>query len=300
MAEETVSTSEEAEEVSADDLADQLGESEEGATAEADAPVKEGATPEEEGDAEFEYDPGDGSGVQRLTAEQLAQRLSNYQKLQAKVGSQANEIGEYNRRIKELEEAKQRQVDNEEVATNGWDEADFEDPDVVRKALVEVLSQNKKLQAQVAGIPSLVETVAEQKAGERAAIAEYNRVVAGHPKLNRYDQGAKESIVQAAINFGNARNKTAGRTIYPNLSSAVDGFLATISGEAKPLTQAAFLKSLKKPGGEVASASGTKSSSDVVKRYKDLSTSEARAKFLATLTDEEEKLINAAIYAGEV
>ena len=293
MADEQITDLEEEKVVSSAELAETFGE---------EPSAGESATPESgdvqpEPDYDFEYTTSEGS-VEKLTTSQMAERLANYKKLQSKLGLQGDEIGEYKRRIAEFEKAKTTSgASPQQIATPDYSDEDMEDPSIVKKILQDVLAQNANLAKQVESLPTII----EQKTEERETIREMQRVMASHPRLKNFkDERLKEAIVRNASVFGVAKNKETGQVIYNDLDSAVDGFFTLMRGGVEPVTQQAFVRNLKSPQNEVLPAGGGRPIGDVVKRYGQLKSPDERANFLSTLSDEEVKLIDSAVYAGEV
>ena len=262
-----------------------------------EAPTSTENEAEEQTEEIFEFDAGDGN-IERMTSKELADRLANYRKLQSQIGKLHNERAELSKKLEELE-SKQK-VEPEEKIDTEIDIDDYDDPDVIRKVLAKIETRTKELDEKLSKIPDIVSNIAEKKAEERAALQEYNKTLATHPKLKGMSEEVKKATANAAIEFGMMVNQKTGKDVYPDLASAIDGYLAAMAGEQKPVvTMQGFVKSLK-VSGEQLSSTGTKSTDDVVKRYAKLETDEERAEFLSKLSDEEVKLIDNAVYNGEI
>jgi hypothetical protein len=284
------------EEVTAEELTAQFGEKT--GTGEGEGEGVESTTkteaPTSESEYDFEYTSPDGS-VEKLTSSQMAERLANYRKLQSEYGKTKDEVAEYKRRVKEYED-RFTPAGTRPTATDGQQDltdADMEDPEILRK----VLKQNAEFSEKLKNLPREI----EEKAQERETIQEMQRVMATHPRLKKFkNERLREAIVRNASVFAVARNQEVGQIVYADLDSAVDGFFTLLQGEQESVTQQAFVRSLKSPSQEVLPAGGGKAIGDVVKRYAQLKSPEERANFLTKLTDEEVKIIDAAVYAGEI
>lgn len=282
---------------------------EEGATSEGEA--QESPTPEPEAAAEestpegdeflYEFDPGDGSGVQQLTASEMAQKLANYRKLESTVGRQANELAEYRKKggdqpAPQPQQVQQQAQPQQQSAVNMEDlnNLDWEDPDVVREMMGKVLTQNQALQRKLDNIDETIDA----KASERETQRELMSVASNNKNLSHMqDIEARKTACQLAAQWAITRNQQAGTTVYPDLESAVNGYYALLRGEKEPGTsEKALIRRLRQPG-TPAAPTGGKPSGDVVQRYKALKTNQERAEFLSKLSDEEEAYVTQQIYA---
>ncbi len=288
MAEE-LTTPEENKSVSPEELEAQLGEEESsGGSATPEGAVS--TEPSIESDYEVPYPDG---SKEKIDTAVMSERLINYPSLQKKVGQQADELGEFRRKEAEWKKANQPVVTPEESPKEGsYTDEEMEDPAVLKKAFGNVMEQNAKLAKQVEELPGIIAKETE----EQESIREMRRVMGNHPKLKDLkDKDLKEQIVRGASAFGVIKNQEAGRTVYADINSAVDGYFALMKGEAEQVTQQTFVRNLKSPQNEVLPTSGGKPIGDVIKRYTQITDEKERHAFVKTLSDEELELISAEI-----
>lgn len=278
----------------------------EGATPSGDA-GQTGATPQEgaagaEGQEDFEFE----YKGRRFSPEKMGEILDNYDNLQTEYGRKSNELAE----LKRQREAGQQPTGRQEGTPakpakpapeieKMINEADLEDPEELRRVFSAVLTENAHLKRTIQEVPKTMEATLE----EREAQAEMRHVMSSNPNMKPFegDSTMQEAICRVSAALGVARNRNAGKTLYPDLNSSVNAFFATMKGEQAPMKQAQFIKILKRgEGGPALPASGGKPIGDVVQRYKALKTQDERVKFMEKLTDEEQKIIDNAVYTGEI
>ena len=260
-----------------------------------------------EPDFDLEFDAGDGSPVQRYSNAQMVERLSNYRKLEAKVGSQANRIAELEKTGQVAQPAPVPAKTDVTVPKptaidfgNLTDE-DFEDGRTMKTVMEKMAAQNQELAKAVAGLPSLIDQKADEKADQRETRSEMIRVMNNNSNLKQYeDPIVREAIVKMAAAIAVQRNETAGFEMYTDMDTSVNVFFKILKGEKPAMTQQGWVKNLKSVGGEVLPVSTGKPAGDLVKRYAALATSDQKAAFLDTLDDAGREAIDEAVYSGKI
>lgn len=299
----TEATVDEQREVNPDQLASMLLDEPSPTTPPAEAAP--GATPPEgvpaeaaaaEPEYDFEYDPQDGTGVQRLTARQMADMLGNYNKLQSVVGRQNNELAEFRKGGPQLQtpQPPTKPLPSNTDGTVDLNTLDLDDSDSLRGALVSLARQNQALQNDIKAMPEKI----SQQQSDSAAEKEMLSVMSSNKNIADLDDYAKEAAVKLAVAVAKVRNEKAGRPVVSDMSSAVDMLMAQFKGETTPpVTQQGFVRNLRAPGGDVLPVSQTQSIGGLVQRYDQCTTPDEKAEFLESLDNAGRTALDAAIYA---
>jgi len=282
----------------AEELAASFVENAETPTESATPPETPAVTPPPEPEYDFEFDPGDGSGAKRFTNKQLAERLTNYGKLESEIGTTKREKADLKKQLEDFRKGQTAAPATPEAQAQSIDlaNADLEDPNVLRQAFGMVLTQNQELSKALKDLPDQI----RQERTEASAEKEMLQVMNNNENLKAIDDPLiREAAVKLGAAVAEARNKASGKPIYTDYDAATNALFSILKGEAKPTTtQQAFVKNLRASGGEVLSTNQSKPVGDVVAGYKEQSTPEGRAGYLDSLDDAGREAVDNAIQAG--
>ncbi len=254
-------------------------------------PTPKGGEVPPEPEYDFEFDPGDGSGARRLTAKDMADRLSNYEKLQTKLGESERVRGEAEKKLAEL----QAKLEAKPAPEN---KDDWDEENELKKKIADL---EKKIETMPSEFDTKVSEKAQKIAMEMSTEQEISHIASSHERIKKIDDPEiQRDVIMKAAAFGMRENKRLGRIVYPTTESAIDAYFLMLQGETPKIGQAAFVRNLKSPEDKTLSASGGKPAGDVVKRYAQLTDQKQRVEFMSSLKDEERDVVLNAIYAGEI